>query len=338
MNKDWDKDMDMGMIIESMLDDDENVTNSMETLKRNIHNIKSIPSASYWESDIEIIESCGDMPETIDVIIYPLVRAKINTLMEHFEKMEWLAYFTGEKIDDIWHIKDLVIPEQKVNPVSVYDIQDPGVSKIGVIHSHHDMGNDFSHTDDEFINQNNDISLCVSKHGIKGHVRIKTSCNKYVLIKANIIYSVENFNKEEFINTFSDKIKIVPFHNTIDNESEDECEFIDLSAMIVNYQFKLVSDVNDKIYNIDEYKNIINIINMLDKNGRIDLDKEDKYYIAINDFFEDTDGLSIEAVDLMDEFDQNVEDTIIEKDMVSLRVLVKFLIKLINEIEAEAEV
>jgi hypothetical protein len=60
------------------------------------------------------------------------------------------------------------------------------------------MGNGFSGTDDAFINQNHDISLCVNKTSIKGHARVKTECNRYALVPVNVVESVEGFDISGF--------------------------------------------------------------------------------------------------------------------------------------------
>ena len=309
-----------------------NELSALESLKAKIHQPKVAPSASYWETDIEIIESCGDAPDDIDVFIYPIVKAKINALMGHFTRMEWLAYFTGEMIEGNWHIQDLVIPEQKVTPVAVFDIQDPGVAKIGVVHSHHDMGNKFSHTDDEYINQNNDISLCVSHGGIQGHVRVKTSCGKYVLIKANVIEYVEDFELNGFTDTFKDLIKIVPFTsikvggNTI--SGMDDIEFIELTDLIDDYQDKLIEDDRNDIFDLEEYQHLINIIDCL--SSLDDPDEEERYDRYVTIFFDNTDDISVQATDLIDEIDQDSK-SITEKELVRLNILSAYLVNLIDE-------
>lgn len=312
----------------------------ISALKDRIHNtVTKVPaSASYWETDIEIIESCGDQPESIDVFMYPIVKAKINTLMSHYVKMEWLAYFTGEKVDGLWHIKDLVIPEQKVNPVSVYDIQDPGVAKIGVVHSHHDMGNKFSHTDDEYINQNNDISLCVCNSGIQGHVRVKTSCGKYVLVKANIVDFIEDFDLTGFVETFDEKIKVVKFvpakngnvryvDDDDDDDGNESYEFMELMDSIDNYQKKLVDDVQDDVYPIEEYQHIVNIISTL--RHLDDIEEEMKYDSYVNLFLYDSE-MSIEACDMIDEVDQDAT-SITAQEYSHLKILSDFLIDRIEK-------
>ncbi len=154
------------------------------------------PKEECWESGIEVLKSCGSAPASVNVTIGNIAMAKINALMAHYVRMEWLAYLIGS--DN--HITDIIIPEQEVTPVKV-EVDPEGVSvpTMGVIHSHHDMGNSFSHTDDTYINQNHDMSLCISKDGINGVVRIKTACDKYIMVKASVSLKTEGFDVDAFI-------------------------------------------------------------------------------------------------------------------------------------------
>ena len=158
----------------------------------------------FWETGIEMISSCGTAPSKVDVAITPDVSSKFRYLMSRFPGMEWLAYLVGTNDENGIIVEDIIIPKQKVSVVSV-NVIDSSVDQpiIGVIHSHHDMGNSFSHTDDEYINQNHDISLCISKSGIQGDVRIKTACGKYVAVKANVVDSY----KDELISDLESQIK-----------------------------------------------------------------------------------------------------------------------------------
>jgi len=158
---------------------------------------KPEPEPDFWETDIKIVDSCGTIPKSIDVVVMPEVVAKIDALMNNYDRMEWLAYLVGDKETNT--ITDIVIPEQKVTPVNVFVEGSVDVPIVGVIHSHHDMGNNFSHTDDEFINANHDISLCVSKSGIQGQVRVKTECDKYALTDANVLQWNGGVNIDEFL-------------------------------------------------------------------------------------------------------------------------------------------
>lgn len=158
----------------------------------------SAPREECWESGIEVIRSCGTAPQSVPVLIGPLAQAKINALMQAYPRIEWLAYLQGDAQNR--YIEDIVVPKQKVTAVRV-DVDPAGVNVpiIGVIHSHHGMGNGFSGTDHAYINQNHDISLCISHGGIAGQVRVATACGKFVIVGAQVFQHVEGFDHSTFI-------------------------------------------------------------------------------------------------------------------------------------------
>jgi hypothetical protein len=160
--------------------------------------IQEKKESSVWEVEADYVDSCSKSPESVNVIFEPLAKVKVSALMKHYKGMEWLAYLVGKELT----VSDIRIPKQTASSASVTDIDTTIVDEdiIGVIHSHHGMGSKFSGTDEEWINKNNDISLCISNNGIEGHVRFKTECGCYKLIKANV--SVDlciSFNEDEFI-------------------------------------------------------------------------------------------------------------------------------------------
>jgi hypothetical protein len=159
--------------------------------------VTAAPAPTFWETDIQVIKSCGVIGEAIPVSISSKARNKINVLMKHFPGTEWLAYLVGNK--DLHYVDDIAIPKQRVSSVRVDVDGDVGIPIIGVIHSHHDMGNGFSHTDDTFINQNHDISLCISHKGINGHVRVKTECGRFALVPANVSDFITEFVTDDFL-------------------------------------------------------------------------------------------------------------------------------------------
>ena len=171
-----------------------------------INNQASFVSDS-WEVDIPTINDCGKAPKEINVKITPIVKSKIDILMKKYPNIEWLAYLVGEGTT----VNDLFIPKQEVSAAAVDNIRCPEfntINSIGVIHSHHSMGNNFSKTDDDWINQNHDISLCISKSGIQGHVRWKTPCDSYKFVNAKVTVEYNSdFDKEEFIKTCDENIE-----------------------------------------------------------------------------------------------------------------------------------
>ena len=161
-----------------------------------------------WEVEIDCVESCSKAPDTINIWFLPLAKRKVDALMKEYTNIEWLAYLLGEK--DGREIADIFIPEQTISAAKVDEIECDeynNLSVIGVIHSHHTMGNTFSQTDHDWINQNHNISLCISTTGIAGQFRYKTACGAFKIIDVNAKLRVKlDFNDEEFIESVKDKL------------------------------------------------------------------------------------------------------------------------------------
>lgn len=162
-----------------------------------------------WEVKIDSIKNCDKAPKELTVKIEPKVKGKIDYLMKKFVGTEWLAYLIGDEKEN--KVTDIFIPNQVVSSATVKNInckEFNDLNIIGVIHSHHNMGNSFSSTDDEWINQNHNISLCISNSGIKGHVRWKTPCGGFKIIEARIMININsNFDKKEFDKIINEKIR-----------------------------------------------------------------------------------------------------------------------------------
>ena len=165
-----------------------------------------------WEVKIDCVTECSKAPSEITVWMMPLVKEQIEALMSEYKNIEWLAYLIGNWVDDKTPVvKELFIPEQKVSSAAVNNINCPEhneINVIGVIHSHHTMNHKFSQIDDDWINQNHNISLVVSHTGMEGQVRWKTPCGslKTVEAKTKLWYDV-NFDKKDFIKKAKEKIK-----------------------------------------------------------------------------------------------------------------------------------
>lgn len=159
-----------------------------------------------WEVKIDTVKNCSKAPENVDVLISQLAKCKIDALMEEYKSVEWLAYLIGKDMI----VEDIFIPEQKITSVTINDVNCPeynNLSIIGVIHSHNDMGTNFSSTDNDWINQNHNISICISNNSINGQVRWRTPCGSLKIVKARIKQKIDiNFNNEEFIKAVKDKI------------------------------------------------------------------------------------------------------------------------------------
>jgi len=170
-----------------------------------------------WEVKIDTIKNCSKAPENVDVFISQLAKCKINALMEEYTGKEWLAYLIGEGLN----IEDIFIPTQTITPSTINDVICPeynSIKVIGVIHSHNDMGTSFSPTDNEWINQNHNISICISDNSINGQVRWKTPCGSLKIINAKIKPKIEiDFDDKLFINNVKEKIKVKTYGNANNN-------------------------------------------------------------------------------------------------------------------------
>jgi hypothetical protein len=234
---------------------------------------KTVPKETCWEVKLDTVSDCGKAPESIEVSIAPLVKVKIERLMERFENIEWLAYLVGENTN----ITDIYIPKQKVSAGSVDDIDSSVCNRlpiIGVIHSHHGMGNGFSGTDNNWINQNNDISLCISKEGINGQMRWKTPCGSLKIVKAVVRLKIDvDYDKEKFEEIIDTNIKkavsVFPKDIMVDHKNNTYSNF-------VNY--------NDDDENIDKYLKTLDL-NLEDEKTL----EEELAYIEDSGMFPDED-------------------------------------------------
>jgi len=177
----------------------------------------------YWETEIDCVEACSKAPADVVIWMKPLVKVKIDALMEKYPNIEWLAYLVGNNENENKNIvEDIYIPKQQVTATKVDNIEATDFNKlpiIGVLHSHHGMGNGFSGTDHEYVNGNHDISLVISKDGVAGQVRWKTPCGAFKIVAAKVRPLMEvDFNKEEFLKTETEKIETKtytsPYGNT----------------------------------------------------------------------------------------------------------------------------
>lgn len=168
-----------------------------------------------WSTDVDVVESCGKGPKNVIVLIDPIAREKIDLLMEKYKYKEWLAYLIGEK--DNLTIKDIVIPKQETTGASVDKVVFEDYNKInviGVIHSHHSMGSTFSGVDNEWINQNHNISIIVSHNDIKCRVRYKVPCGALFITEGKMKLNIStNFDKELFLKDANEKIKEPTYTN-----------------------------------------------------------------------------------------------------------------------------
>lgn len=172
-----------------------------------------------WDSGISIIQNCGHMNIAEYLIHFSqLAHEKIECLKRSYPSLEWLAYLEGRVDHETYEVfvDDLIIPDsQIVSGGHVGEVEygwNEGKEICGVIHSHNTMGAFFSGTDDAYINQNHDVSVCVSTsrgREICAQVRIKTPCGSY-LINEKVRFKVDytsTLNEKEFVAMFTPRIK-----------------------------------------------------------------------------------------------------------------------------------
>lgn len=182
---------------------------------------KKRPSGKgFWEVDIDCVTECSKVQKTVEIHIKPLVKQKINYLMERFRSLEWLAYLLGSKETDNGQIhfiiNDIHIPKQKISSGNVWDVECENYNElpiIGVIHSHHNMGASFSKTDHDFINDNHNISLLMSHNSMAAQVRLETPCGSVKIMNTTkdkdsvkIVHLVDDSVHNSFIEEINNNI------------------------------------------------------------------------------------------------------------------------------------
>jgi hypothetical protein len=274
----------------------------------------------FWDSGIETIRSCGTAPERIPVTVGPLAMAKINALMAKYPRIEWLAYLRGTD----YHVEDIIVPSQDVTAVRVDNIEGVDVPTIGVMHSHHGMGNGFSGTDHEYINQNHDISLCISHGGIAGQVRVKTACGKYVIVQATVHQVLEGFDGEAFIKDAEEKINEKTFAYTdsrfnpnrlgMEDELPDNGEFpVGFEGIgLVDMADSFIQDLENypttfETIDLVAYKEIVAEVIRPDRNRDI-FEALYKNLLDNNSFEEENDTFLNMPIELLDELDSEFDD------------------------------
>jgi len=176
------------------------------------YTVKTTVVDEAWETEVDCVNACGKAPSEITIYMMPLVKEQIEALMKEYKNIEWLAYLVGEWKDaETPIVKELFVPDQKVTAGSVTDIDCPehnDLSIIGVIHSHHNMGHNFSQTDEDWINMNHNISIVVSHTGMAAIVRWRTPCGSLMKLtaKTKLWYSVD-FDSKGFLDEAKKKIK-----------------------------------------------------------------------------------------------------------------------------------
>jgi len=229
-----------------------------------------------WTSNINMITECSKAPESVKVKIHRLVSEKISILMDLFPTTEWLGYLTGMNENDIIIVNDILIPTQTASSGSVTNIDfsvPNGISIIGVIHSHHGIGAFFSGTDNEWINQNHNLSIVVSKDKMLGQVRWKTPCNGLKIINADISIDFGlNWDREGFIKNTKELItqpvnnfirwydmeehKIIPYEKRKDIPIPKELCGVNRDIKIISDDYGICEDLEDNLTFEEEIKRL----------------------------------------------------------------------------------
>ncbi len=296
----------------------------IENLKKKLEPAKE----SYWDTDITVEE----VPEAdpIDVFLSPVVMAKIRALMDYYANIEWLAYLIGEEKDGVRVISDLVIPKQVVTPVRVDVTGSVDVSTCGVIHSHHGMMNEFSHTDDEYINQNHGMSLCVARNGIQGVVRVKTSDTEYYLTKAKVVTDTFGVDCDVFIEEAKGLITEERFHppTTSGDYEIASSEFFPEPTIL-----ECVDDYRVMLSEKDDISSVYSEMGMLYAiiNNFISDDTSDEYNDAVVNYYDAEDeGYTPESVDLVECIDTTFYKELVKGEKDSLNNLQIFIEKVME--------
>lgn len=180
-----------------------------------------------WDSDIksEYVKECGNMSKSVKIFLTSNLRWKISVLMKVFGNIEWLGYLVpvdlGGNVDNRYDFifDDVLIPYQIVTGTKVDEIDDRNgtLSTQYVIHSHgiNSVLNNFSSVDDDYINDNNDVSILFSGNDVIAEVRVKTPCGKFIRIASkDVEVKVGDSNTKplcewkDFVKNIKEKIKV----------------------------------------------------------------------------------------------------------------------------------
>jgi hypothetical protein len=240
-----------------------------------------------WEVEIDVVTECSKVPKVQDVFVELLAKKKIDMLMKKYPNIEWLAYLLGDK-NEPTVVKDLFIPQQQVTTTAVTNIVCPEwntLPVIGVIHSHHGMGNGFSGTDHEWINQNHDVSLCIAKSGIAGQVRVKTPCGSLKIVPAKVIvrFPKIDYDFKGWMAESTKKIETKRYQTYLNdfgvNQPYNYGAAVNQGHTIVNTEYE---DVKKNLNPLSTAEIIQRRINEIEKNQG-NIDEEQSLLDALND-------------------------------------------------------
>lgn len=167
----------------------------------------TVGQENFWEVKQDCVTQCSKAANSINVFMNIVSRRRSMLYMKWAGAREWLAYLLGEFKDGSYYVTDLYLPDQRTSSALVDNINNDEFNKlpiIGVIHSHHEMGAgdannpSFSGHDASFINSNHNLSLLAGRDRVGGGfkivgiARVKTPCDAFIQIKANIKSMVED--------------------------------------------------------------------------------------------------------------------------------------------------
>ena len=195
------------------------------------------PEQSTWESDLKIIDK-------IKVIVPLKILLVCNSIVAKLDGEEFsiVTNIKSKTSDTITLSDDYYIPKQKVTAASIDYLPDQYSHSV-VIHRQPDNLNNFSRTDNEFINQNFELSLLYTE-------------------KDYFVNGVYNLKYEEAIIP-------IPVKPVIDYGLE-EIDIANIEPMIYSTRVdsnsgrnetKGLNDIDDFLYSYEELFNEINELN-----------------------------------------------------------------------------
>lgn len=181
-----------------------------------------------WHTGVKRVNSCDFCKESKPVIYLSwVVDDKIWGITQKMSTMprdtEWLGYLDGEeKGQDVYYIKDISIPKQKVSMAHVDVLETSGA--FGTIHLHPGSGKPgHSGTDDRYIAGNHTVMIVTSHSGeYEGHIKKVLPCGSSILIPAEVQIwhtppaDLTEFIEEAFKNIDQEALVIQELSPTVD--------------------------------------------------------------------------------------------------------------------------
>ncbi len=195
------------------------------------------PEQSTWESDLKIIDKIKVIVPLKLLLVCNSITAKLDG-----EEFSIVTNIESRTSDTITLSDKFYIPKQKVTAASIDYLPDQYSHSV-VIHRHPNGLNSFSKTDNEFINQNFELSL---------------------------LYTADEYFVNGIFNLkYEDAIIPVPVHTVIDYGIE-EIDIVNIEPMIYSTRVdslagknetKGLNDIDDFLYSYEELFSEINELN-----------------------------------------------------------------------------